>query len=137
MPKVFLVKHSYEADRKVYFVDHAYEADEKIYIVAHGYEADYKAYEVNHAYEADTKVFRVKHAYEADPFKRSSRIPKSSGFFSSSRSSGSSYTGSSVALAVIHHQVLMIQITAILQVIVAVERKHSIGLSSLFLLVGD
>ena len=90
MAKVFLVKHKYEADKKVYFVDYAYEADEKVFLVKYAYEADYKAFEVKYAYEADIKVFRVKYAYEADAFKRSSRTPKSSGFFSSSSSSSSS-----------------------------------------------
>jgi hypothetical protein len=95
MPKIHLVKYKYEADKKVYFVDYPYEADEKVFIVKYAYEADYKAFEVKYAYEADTKVYRVKYAYEADEFKRSSRTPKSTGFFSSSRSSGSSGNSSS------------------------------------------
>lgn len=95
MPKIYLVKYKYEADKKVYFVDYPYEADEKVFIVKYAYEADYKAFEVKYAYEADTKVYRVKYAYEADEFKRSSRTPKSTGFFSSSGSSGSSGSSSS------------------------------------------
>lgn len=95
MPKIYLVKHSYEAERKVYFVDYPYEADEKVFVVKYAYEADYKAFEVKYAYEADTKVYRVKYAYEADEFKRSSRTPKSTSFFSSSGSSGSSGSSSS------------------------------------------
>lgn len=89
MPKIHLVKYKYEADKKVYFVDYPYDADEKVFIVKYAYEADYKAFEVKYAYEADTKVYRVKYAYEADEFKRSSRTPKSTGFFSSSGSSSS------------------------------------------------
>jgi len=89
MPKIHLVKYKYEADVKVYFVDYPYEADEKVFIVKYAYEADYKAFEVKYAYEADVKVYRVKYAYEADEFKRSSRTPKSTGFFSSSGSSSS------------------------------------------------
>jgi hypothetical protein len=89
MPKIHLVKYKYEADVKVYFVDYPYEADEKVFIVKYAYEADYKAFEVKYAYEADVKVYRVKYAYEADEFKRSSRTPKSSGFFSSTGSSKS------------------------------------------------
>lgn len=90
MPKVFLVEHKYEADKKVYFVDYSYEADEKVFLVKYAYEADYKAFEVGHSYEADLKVFRVKYAYEADVFKRSSRNPKSTGIFGSSSSSNES-----------------------------------------------
>lgn len=88
MSKIHLVKYKYEADQKVYFVDYPYEADEKVFIVKYAYEADYKAFEVKYAYEADLKVYRVKYTYEADEFKRSSRQPRSTGFFSSS--SGSS-----------------------------------------------
>ena len=94
MSKIHLVKYNYEADKKVYFVDQHYEADEKVFIVKYAYEADYKAFEVKHAYEADIKVYRVKEAYEADEFKRSSKIPKSSNLFSSSKSSSPSSSSS-------------------------------------------
>ena len=94
MPKILLVKYKYEADKKVYFVDYPYEADEKVFIVKYAYEADYKAFEVKYAYEADTKVYRVKYAYEADEVKRSSRIPKSTGFPGSSSSSSSDNSSS-------------------------------------------
>jgi hypothetical protein len=94
MSKIHLVKYNYEADKKVYFVDQHYEADEKVFIVKYAYEADYKAFEVKHAYEADIKVYRVKEAYEADEFKRSSKIPKSSSFYSSSVSSSTSNSSS-------------------------------------------
>ena len=94
MSKIHLVKYNYEADKKVYFVDQHYEADEKVFIVKYAYEADYKAFEVKHAYEADIKVYRVKEAYEADEFKRSSKIPKSSSFYSSSGSSSISNSSS-------------------------------------------
>ena len=94
MSKIHLVKYNYEADKKVYFVDQHYEADEKVFIVKYAYDADYKAFEVKHAYEADIKVYRVKEAYEADEFKRSSKIPKSSNLFSSSKSSSPSSSSS-------------------------------------------
>ena len=94
MSKIHLVKYNYEADKKVYFVDQPYEADEKVFIVKYAYEADYKAFEVKYAYEADIKVYRVKEAYEADEFKRSSKIPKSSNLFSSSKSSSPSSSSS-------------------------------------------
>ena len=87
MSKILLVKYQHEADKKVYFVDYTHEADEKVFIVKHAFEADYKAFEVKYAFEADIKVFRVKLAFEADEFKRSSKIPKSSSFYSSSGSS--------------------------------------------------
>ena len=87
MSKILLVKYQHEADKKVYFVDYTHEADEKVFIVKHAFEADYKAFEVKYAFEADIKVFRVKLAFEADDFKRSSKIPKSSSFYSSSGSS--------------------------------------------------
>ena len=94
MSKILLVKYQHEADKKVYFVDQHYEADEKVFIVKYAYDADYKAFEVKHAYEADIKVYRVKEAYEADEFKRSSKIPKSSNLFSSSKSSSPSSSSS-------------------------------------------
>ena len=87
MSKILLVKYQHEADKKVYFVDYTHEADEKVFIVKHAFEADYKAFEVKYAFEADIKVYRVKLAFEADDFKRSSKIPKSSSFYSSSGSS--------------------------------------------------
>ena len=82
MPKILLVKYQHEADKKVYFVDYAHEANEKVFIV-------------KYAFEADIKVFRVKLAFEADDFKRSSKIPKSSSFYSSSGSSSPSNSSSS------------------------------------------
>ena len=94
MSKIHLVKYNYEADKKVYFVDQHYEADEKVFIVKYAFEADYKAFEVKYAFEADIKVFRVKLAFEADEFKRSSKIPKSSNLFSSSKSSSPSSSSS-------------------------------------------
>ena len=95
MSKILLVKYQHEADKKVYFVDYTHEADEKVFIVKHAFEADYKAFEVKYAFEADIKVFRVKLAFEADDFKRSSKIPKSSSFYSSSGSSSTSNSSSS------------------------------------------
>ena len=94
MSKILLVKYQHEADKKVYFVDYTHEADEKVFIVKHAFEADYKAFEVKYAFEADIKVFRVKLAFEADEFKRSSKIPKSSNLFSSSKSSSPSSSSS-------------------------------------------
>ena len=94
MSKILLVKYQHEADKKVYFVDYTHEADEKVFIVKHAFEADYKAFEVKYAFEADIKVFRVKLAFEADVFKRSSKIPKSSSFYSSSGSSSISNSSS-------------------------------------------
>ena len=94
MSKILLVKYQHEADKKVYFVDYTHEADEKVFIVKHAFEADYKAFEVKYAFEADIKVFRVKLAFEADDFKRSSKIPKSSSFYSSSGSSSISNSSS-------------------------------------------
>ena len=94
MSKILLVKYQHEADKKVYFVDYTHEADEKVFIVKHAFEADYKAFEVKYAFEADIKVFRVKLAFEADDFKRSSKIPKSSSFYSSSGSSSTSNSSS-------------------------------------------
>ena len=94
MSKILLVKYQHEADKKVYFVDYTHEADEKVFIVKHAFEADYKAFEVKYAFEADIKVFRVKLAFEADEFKRSSKIPKSSNLFSSSKSSSPSISSS-------------------------------------------
>ena len=94
MSKILLVKYQHEADKKVYFVDYTHEADEKVFIVKHAFEADYKAFEVKYAFEADIKVFRVKLAFEADDFKRSSKIPKSSSFYSSSVSSSISNSSS-------------------------------------------
>ena len=94
MSKILLVKYQHEADKKVYFVDYTHEADEKVFIVKHAFEADYKAFEVKYAFEADIKVFRVKLAFEADEFKRSSKIPKSSSFYSSSGSSSISNSSS-------------------------------------------
>lgn len=95
MSKILLVKYQHEADKKVFFVDYTHEADEKVFIVKHAFEADYKAFEVKYAFEADIKVYRVKEAYEADEFKRSSKIPKSSSFYSSSGSSSTSNSSSS------------------------------------------
>ena len=95
MSKILLVKYQHEADKKVYFVDYTHEADEKVFIVKYAFEANYKAFEVKYAFEADIKVYRVKEAYEADEFKRSSKIPKSSSFYSSSGSSSSSNSSSS------------------------------------------
>ena len=94
MSKILLVKYQHEADKKVYFVDYTHEADEKVFIVKHAFEADYKAFEVKYAFEADIKVYRVKLAFEADDFKRSSKIPKSSSFYSSSGSSSTSNSSS-------------------------------------------
>ena len=94
MSKILLVKYQHEADKKVYFVDYTHEADEKVFIVKYAFEADYKAFEVKYAFEADIKVFRVKLAFEADEFKRSSKIPKSSNLFSSSKSSSPSSSSS-------------------------------------------
>ena len=94
MSKIHLVKYQHEADKKVYFVDYTHEADEKVFIVKYAFEADYKAFEVKYAFEADIKVFRVKLAFEADEFKRSSKIPKSSNLFSSSKSSSPSISSS-------------------------------------------
>ena len=94
MSKILLVKYQHEADKKVYFVDYTHEADEKVFIVKHAFEADYKAFEVKYAFEADIKVYRVKLAFEADDFKRSSKIPKSSSFYSSSGSSSISNSSS-------------------------------------------
>ena len=94
MSKIHLVKYQHEADKKVYFVDYTHEADEKVFIVKYAFEADYKAFEVKYAFEADIKVFRVKLAFEADEFKRSSKIPKSSNLFSSSKSSSPSSSSS-------------------------------------------
>jgi len=82
MPKILLVKYQHEADKKVYFVDYAHEANEKVFIV-------------KYAFEADIKVYRVKLAFEADDFKRSSKIPKPSSFYSSSGSSSPSNSSSS------------------------------------------
>ena len=95
MAKIFLVKESYLADKKVYFVKEDFLADEKVYVVKDSFLADYKAFEVKEAFLADVKVFRVKDSFLADSFKRSSKIPKSSDFFRSSRDSGSSYSGNS------------------------------------------
>ena len=95
MSKIHLVKYQHEADKKVYFVDYTHEADEKVFIVKYAFEADYKAFEVKYAFEADIKVYRVKLAFEADEFKRSSKIPKSSSFYSSSGSSSTSNSSSS------------------------------------------
>lgn len=94
MSKILLVKYQHEADKKVYFVDYNHEADEKVFIVKYAFEADYKAFEVKYAFEADIKVYRVKLAFEADDFKRSSKIPKSSSFYSSSGSSSTSNSSS-------------------------------------------
>ena len=94
MSKILLVKYQHEADKKVYFVDYNHEADEKVFIVKYAFEADYKSFEVKYAFEADIKVYRVKLAFEADDFKRSSKIPKSSSFYSSSGSSSISNSSS-------------------------------------------